>query len=36
MKKYLFFSALLTIAACSSNDSNETGIEGNNYNKHYF
>jgi hypothetical protein len=24
---------LLTIAACSSNDSNETGIEGNNYNR---
>jgi hypothetical protein len=33
MKKYSYFSALLTIAACSSNDSNETGIEGNNYNR---
>jgi hypothetical protein len=34
MKKiFILFSALLTIAACSSNDSNETGIEGNNYNR---
>jgi hypothetical protein len=33
MKKiFILFSALLTIA-CSSNDSNETGIEGNNYNR---
>jgi hypothetical protein len=33
MKIFILFSALLTIAACSSNDSNETGIEGNNYNR---
>jgi predicted lipoprotein len=33
MKKYLYSLVLLTIAACSSNDSNETGIEGNNYNR---
>jgi hypothetical protein len=36
MKKYLYFSALLTIAACSSNDSNETGIEAIITTEHYF
>jgi predicted lipoprotein len=34
MKKlFIFFSALLTVAACSSSDSSETGIDGNNYNR---
>ena len=34
MKKiFILFSALLTIAACSSNDSSETSLEGNNYNR---
>jgi hypothetical protein len=32
MKKIFILLVLLTIAACSSNDNNETGI-GNNYNR---
>jgi predicted lipoprotein len=34
MKKlFILFGTLLTIAACSSSDSSETGIDGNNYNR---